>query len=201
VSSQQRAQLSRGAEQMHSDCGFVQPDHRADFAWSAVAVVAQHEDCALATLKPVDSRRHAVATFACQQARFRIGLRGSVPVIWRQNASIVARHHLGHIVGGDDPTIATDARLPTVETPVDENPCEPDFERPRFAIRADVAKHLDECVLNGLIGIGRVAQVLKGDPQRAALMGGDQPFKPLARLVHFTAFDEVPNFDGKARII
>jgi uncharacterized protein (TIGR00255 family) len=49
-----------------------------------------------------------------------------------------------------------------------------------------VAEDLDERVLHGLVGFGRVAQILKGDPEGAALMRDDQPLKLSARLAELS---------------
>ena len=59
-------------------------------------------------------------------------------------------------------------RLPAIEAAVDENPREPDLERPRLAIRADVAEDLDERVLDRFVGLGGIAQVLIGDARARA---------------------------------
>ena len=99
------------------------------------------------------------------------------------------------VVGRHDPAIAAHARFAAIETAVDENSCEPHFERPRFAVRRDVAEHLDERVLDGFVGFGGVAEVLERDAQRAALMGHDEAFETFPSLIHCAAFDEFANVD------
>ena len=63
------------------------------------------------------------------------------------------------------------ARLAPIEAAVDENAREPDLERPRFAIGRDVREHLDEGVLDGLVGFGGVAKILIGDARRPGADG------------------------------
>jgi hypothetical protein len=105
------------------------------------------------------------------------------------------------VVGRDDPTVASHASLSTIETAVDENSCEPDFEGPGLAIRADVAEHLHESVLDRFVGFCSIAQILKRNSQRAPLVGRDETSEPLARLIHFAALDQFSDFNGKARIV
>src|SRR5258708_22252195 len=68
----------------------------------------------------------------------------------------------------DEPPIAPAARLAAIEASVDENAREPDLERPGFAIGRDVREDLDKRVLDGLVGLIRVAQILIGDASGAA---------------------------------
>ena len=77
------------------------------------------------------------------------------------------------LVGRREPALAARARLAAIEAAVDENAREPDLERPRLAVRADVAEDLDERVLDGFVGVGGVAEILIGDAQRAPLMDRD----------------------------
>src|SRR5262249_25546746 len=64
----------------------------------------------------------------------------------------------------------------------------------------DVRKHLDERVLDSLVGLGSVAKVLIRDSGRAPLMDRDELSEPLARLVHFPALDQPANLDCEPRI-
>src|SRR5882672_12369184 len=116
---------------MYPDSGFVETDHRADFARRAIAVVAEHEHGALAAFETFDGGGHARAPLAGQQTRFRIGLRGRRVGGRRERAAIaeVAAGGRG-VVGLDDPAIAPDARLAAIEAAVDENAREPDLEGP-----------------------------------------------------------------------
>src|SRR5437899_1203538 len=116
-----------------------------------------------------------------------------------QNASVVSGRC--RVVGGDDPTVAPHASLSAIETAVDENSCEPDLEGPRLAIRADVAEHLHESVLDRFVGFCRIAQILKRNSQRTPLVGRDETFKLPARLIHFAALDQFPDFNSEARIV
>jgi hypothetical protein len=64
-----------------------------------------------------------------------------------------------------------------------------------------MGKHLDEGVLNRLVGLGGVAKVLIRDARRAPLMQRHELAKPFARLVHVAALDEPADFDGDAAVV
>ena len=81
------------------------------------------------------------------------------------------------------PPLAAPARLQPVQASVDQDAREPDLERQLLAERADVHVRLHERVLHGLVGVGRVAQVVERDAERPALMPGDQLGIPLAGRV------------------
>ena len=158
--SEEPAQLARGAKQVDADRRFVESRHRADFPRRAVAVVAEHEDGALAAVEPIDRRGKARTPLAREQPRF--GSRSGGPAR-RDDALRRGRRRRRR----REPALAPGPRLPPVQAAVDENPREPDLERPRLAIRGDVAEHLDEGVLDGLVGVGGVAQVLIRDSRCA----------------------------------
>jgi len=63
-----------------------------------------------------------------------------------------------------------------------------------------MAEHFDEGVLDGLVGVSRVAQILKRDAQRAALVGHHQTFEALPRGVHVALLDKRADFDGELRV-
>src|SRR5262249_29407923 len=96
--------------------------------------------------------------------------------------------------------VAPCARLPTVQAAIDENPREPDLERPRLAICADMAKYLDERVLDGLVGLGRVAEILICNARGAALVVGNELAETLSRLVHLAPLNQLANLDGDAGV-
>ena len=153
------------------------PGHRADFARRAVAVVAQHEDGPLPAVEPIDGRRQPRRAARARAAALRDRASAAPPNAGRASSTPVASS-----AGANQP-LAARARLAAIEAAVDENAREPDLERPRLAIRADVAEDLDERVLHGFVGFGGIAQVLIGDAQRPPLMHGDELGEPLARLV------------------
>src|SRR5262249_51483895 len=137
--SEQPAQLARRTEQMNADRGFVQAGDRADFLRRAVAVLAQHEHRPLTSIEPIDGCRDAGATLTGQKLVLRIDwwLRCGQSRFGR------ARYFTVH-----EPPIAAGAGLAPIQTPIDENSCEPDLERPRLAIGPDVREHLDERILD-----------------------------------------------------
>jgi hypothetical protein len=60
-----------------------------------------------------------------------------------------------------------------------------------------MAEHLDERVLNGLVGFGRVTQILKRDAQGPALVRDDETFEAVTSGIEVAAFDQSANLDGK----
>jgi hypothetical protein len=58
-----------------------------------------------------------------------------------------------------------------------------------------VREHLDEGVLDGLVGLRWIAKVLVSDAHGAPLVKRNQFGEPVARRVHVAAFDESANFD------
>ena len=64
-----------------------------------------------------------------------------------------------------------------------------------------MGEHLEEGVLNGLVGLGRVAQVLIGNAQGAPLVNGNQARKALPRLVHRAVVDQAADFDREPRVL
>src|SRR5262249_34849559 len=159
--SEQRAELSSGAEQVDPDSRLVKADHRADFARRAVAVVTQHEHGALPSFETVDGGGHARPPLTREEARFRVTRAGAHRSGRKDRAIVGQRRGAGGVVGGHEPAVATDPRLTSIEAAVDENSCKPDFKRPRLTIRTDMTEDLDERVLDGLVGFGGVAQILK----------------------------------------
>ena len=71
--------------------------------------------------------------------------------------------------------------LHAIQAAVDQDAREPHLERPAVLEIAQVRVRLDERVLHGLVGFGRVAQVVQGDPRRLALVPADQFPVQLAR--------------------
>ena len=63
-----------------------------------------------------------------------------------------------------EPPVTSAGCLPAIQTAVDENPREPDLERPGLAIGRNPGKDLDERVLNRLVGLRHVAKILVGNP-------------------------------------
>src|SRR5205823_13132259 len=162
------------------------------FPRGAIAVVTEHEDQALSAVEPIDRRRHARAAFAREQA-----LLGIVRCARGRNARFVGARNLG----ADGPATAARPRLAAIEASVDENPREPDLERPRFAVRTDVREYLDERVLHHFVGFVGVAQVLVGDARRAMLLHGHALAEAVARLVVAAALDQAANLDCEPRIL
>ena len=62
------------------------------------------------------------------------------------------------------------------------------------------AEHLDERVLHGFVGFGRVAQILIRDPRCAALVERRRVLEPLARRVEIAVLDELANLDRQLRV-
>src|SRR5262245_4952074 len=107
---------------MDTDRGFVQARHRADLSRRAVTVMAQGEDRSLTPVQPIDRRRELRAALTREQRALGIA-RAAAPA--RCPRFIGARD-----VVGDEPAIPPRACLPAIEAAVDENPREPDLERP-----------------------------------------------------------------------
>src|SRR4051812_44969477 len=179
---------------MDADGRFVQPGHRADFARRIVAVVTEHEHGALTAVETIDRGSQPGPALAGEQARFRIRI-GSAAKGGQRFLEAVT------FLGRHEPPITPGTRLATVETAVDENPREPDFERPGLPIRANVTEHLDERVLDRFVRFGGIPQVLIRDSRGTALMGGDEPAEALARLVQRASVHETANVDRQARIV
>src|SRR6185295_3705455 len=112
----------------------------------AVAVVTQREDGSLPAVEAIDRRRQLRTPLAGQHRAFRVALAAAQAGDPR---FIGARD-----VARDEPAIAACARLAPIQTAVDENPREPDLERPGLAIRRDMGKDLDERVLDRFVGFG-----------------------------------------------
>jgi hypothetical protein len=185
---------------MDPDGRFVEADHRAHFTWRAIAVVTQHEDGTLPAFEPIDGGGHPRAAFAGEQPGFGVRLSSSVGGMGCERDATVETGSR-RVVRRHDPSVAAHARLPAIEAAIDENAGEPDFERPRFAVRTDVAEHLDEGVLDGFVGLGGITEILESDAKCAALMCNDESFETLASLFHFAAFHELANFDGQTRVV
>src|SRR5262245_62566850 len=158
---------------MHAHRRFLEARNHAGLPGCAVAEVTKHEHCALAAIQSIDRGGQARPVFAREETGFRV---------WRRVAGESGANLCGSccLVGRNEPAAATAARLAPVQAAVDENPCEPDLERPRLAIRGDMGKDLDERVLNRLVSIGAVAQILIRDAERPALMADDEFTKTLA---------------------
>ena len=121
------------------------------------------------------------------------GFASAPPVTFASSAlDSLARH---------EPAGAARPRLAPIQAAVDENAREPDLERPDLTIIGNVREHLDERVLDGLVGIGAVPQVLIGNAQSATLMQRDQRAESLPGLVELSALDERPNIDGELRVL
>src|SRR4051794_18076028 len=54
LSSEQAAQLARGAKQVNTHGGFVEAGHDADLSRGAIAVMTEHEDGPLPPVQPID---------------------------------------------------------------------------------------------------------------------------------------------------
>src|SRR6185369_16291036 len=88
----------------------------------------------------------------------------------RKGAPVCTSRAAIRLVRRDEPAVAAHARLSSIEAAVDQDAREPDFEGPRFTIRSDMTEDFDERVLNRLVGLGRVAKILKRDAECATLM-------------------------------
>src|SRR5262245_6832058 len=156
---------------MDANRRLLQTGHGANLARRAIAVMRKHEHGPLPAIQAIDRRRDARAALARKQAMFRVvtgtGCRDTRLVCAREFS---ARH----------PTVASQLRFPAVQAAVDENPCEPDFEWPRLAIRGNVTEDLDEGILDGFVGLGGISQILVGDARRPALVLRDEIRETLA---------------------
>src|SRR5262245_28903622 len=150
--------------------------------------MAEHEDRALAPIEPVDRGREAGSMLASHEARFGIG--GNGPSDARSNFS-----GRGGLVGWHEPATASGPRFPSIEAAVDKNSREPDFKRPRFAVRRDVREGLDEGVLHSLVGVGAVAEILIRDSECAPLMAPDKLAEALACRVQRACRNKLANLD------
>ncbi len=70
------------------------------------------------------------------------------------------------------PARAARARLLPIEAAVNQNARQPDFERQVALERRDVRVRLHEGILHRFVGVGHIAQIVPGDPRRAALLAG-----------------------------
>jgi hypothetical protein len=153
--------------------------------------VAQHEDGPLTAVQPIDGRGDRRAAFAREQPVLGVGGRpGGGDGLVRAGD-----------FGADEPAIAAAPRLAPIQAAVDENAGEPDLARPRLAVGGDVREHLDERVLDDLVGIGGVPEILVGDARRAALVDLDERAEALAGLIHVAALDEAADLDRDPRIL
>jgi Domain of unknown function (DUF4159) len=101
------------------------------------------------------------------------------------------RHH---------PALTASARLDPVEASIDQDAREPDLEGERLAKRREVRIRLDERVLDRLVRLGRVAQIVKRDARRPALMAGHELAKPLAGPRMIAGLAQRLDGDGRERI-
>src|SRR4051794_40305805 len=116
--------------------------------------MTEHENRALTSVEAVDRARDARAAFAREQTMLRVGGRSHA-----RGARFIRARDLGV----DEPSIVAALRLAPIQAAVDEDAREPYFERPRFTIRGEMGKRLDERVLNGLVGVTGVAKILVGN--------------------------------------
>ena len=63
-----------------------------------------------------------------------------------------------------------------------------------------MGEHFQERVLDGLVGVVRVAQVVEGDADGAALLACHQFAEPLARTVALAGDDERLDGAGQLRV-
>jgi hypothetical protein len=63
-----------------------------------------------------------------------------------------------------------------------------------------VCKHLDERVLDRLVGVRGVAKILKGDAEGAPLVARDQVGETLPRLLDRASLEEAADLDGQLRV-
>jgi hypothetical protein len=80
----------------------------------------------------------------------------------------------------EQPPGPTISRLDTVQTRVDKNLCEPEFEEKLFAKRWKMGERLEEGVLNYLIDLGGLTKIVKRDPGSSMLMTNDELLEALA---------------------
>src|SRR5439155_26277961 len=99
-----------------------------------------------------------------------------------------------------EPAFSTRPRLATIETAIDDNPREPNLERPSLTIRIDVGEHLDEGVLHRLVRFRCIPEILVGDSEGATLMGFDESTELLSRLLQIAAAHQFPDLDRETRV-
>ena len=85
--------------------------------------------------------------------------------------------------GPRNPSFPPAPGLQPIETPVNEDPREPYLKGEILAERPHMRVGLHKRILYGLIGVGRIAQVMKRNASRAALMALDKSRIGLTRLV------------------
>jgi hypothetical protein len=105
--------------------------------------------------------------------------------------AFLERHH---------PALPASARLDPVEASIDQDAREPDLEGKRLAKRREVRVSLDERVLDRLVRLGTVAQVVKRDARRPALMARHEFAKPLAGPRMIAGLAQRLDGDGRERI-
>ena len=98
------------------------------------------------------------------------------------------------------PSQAAGARFSKIQAPVHEDAREPDFEGIFLAIARDVRKHLDERVLDSLVGIVCVTQIAVCDTDCASLMLRDQVAELLPGAFPLASEHERFEASGQRRI-
>ena len=154
------------------------------------------------------SRWQSVNTSRCRSGRAATASVTCCPPFLRQQPPLVRRLVGRHLLDGPavvlvrrvaDPALLPAARLQPIERGVDQNAREPDIERQLAAILLDVQEHLHERVLHGLVGVGRIAQILERDPERPPLQQRHQRAEAFARRVTLAGFDERLDLGGQHR--
>ena len=82
-----------------------------------------------------------------------------------------------------NPSFASPTGLEPIETAINQNPREPYLKGEVFAERPHMGIRLHERVLYGLVSVGRIAQIVKRDASRTALVALDKSGIGLTRLV------------------
>src|SRR5262245_42526166 len=168
---------------MNAHGRLVQPHDLTHLAGRAIAVMTQHEDRSLPTVEPIDRPIELGPALAGEQPRLGVE-------IHRAPKSPARTVDAARVLGRRKPAVASKAGFASIDTAVDDESREPHLERPRLAIRSDMGEYLDECILNGLVRLGRVPQVLIGDSESAPLVRRDEPAEALARLLGAPALHE-----------
>ena len=95
-----------------------------------------------------------------------------------------------------DPPFPPPPGFEPIEAAVNQNACEPYLKWEVLAERAHMGVGLHERVLHRFVAVGRIAQVMKRNSSRSALVALDQGSIGLTRLVQLTGGLEGLHADG-----
>lgn len=142
--------------------------------------MTQHKHQPLPIGQLTHGRLQPAATLVLQHLVFGARATG------RQVLSRIPFHAIRIDRGPRNPSFPPASCLEPIETPIDENPCEPYLKGKVLAERPHMGVGLHERILYCLISVRRVAQVMKRNAGRAALMALNKGSIGLPRLVQLT---------------